>query len=77
MIGILKKGEIGMIRLIGTNAGLVWRVLSKSGRMSIKDIKKETKIRTEKDVYAAIGWLAKEGKVEISENEGDVFIWLV
>ncbi|MDR3267796.1 MAG: winged helix-turn-helix domain-containing protein [Tannerella sp.] len=66
-----------MIHLIGTNAGLVWRALSKSGRVSLKDLKKETKIRTEKEVYAAIGWLAKEGKIEVSESEGDVFIWLV
>jgi hypothetical protein len=76
-IKILKKGENNMIHLIGTNAGLVWRALSKAGRMSIKDLKKETKIRTEKDVYAAIGWLAKEDKIDLSEKEGEVFIWLI
>ncbi|MDR2764323.1 MAG: winged helix-turn-helix domain-containing protein [Tannerella sp.] len=66
-----------MIHLIGTNAGLVWRALSKCGRMSIKDIRKETKIRKDKDVYAAIGWLAKEGKIHLSEEEGETSIWLV
>ncbi|MDR1455585.1 MAG: winged helix-turn-helix domain-containing protein [Tannerella sp.] len=66
-----------MIHLIGTNAGLVWRALHKGGRMSIRDIKKETKIRKEKDVYAAIGWLAKEEKINLSEQEGETCIWLV
>jgi hypothetical protein len=66
-----------MTHLIGTNAGLVWRALNKGGRMSIKDIKKETKIRKEKDVYMAVGWLAKEGKIDLSEQEGETSIWLI
>ena len=33
-----------MVKLIGTNAGLVWRALSKAGRMSVKELKKETKL---------------------------------
>ena len=53
-----------MIKLIGTNAGLVWRALSKTGRMSVKELKKETKLKTDKELFAAIGWLAKEGKLE-------------
>ncbi|MDR2469234.1 MAG: winged helix-turn-helix domain-containing protein [Tannerella sp.] len=65
-----------MIHLIGTNAGLVWRALHKCGRLRVRELRKETKIRTEKDVYAAIGWLAKEGKIELSEEEGEVFVWL-
>ena len=56
-----------MVKLIGTNAGLVWRALSKAGRMSIKKLKKETKLRTDKELFAAIGWLAKEGKLESEE----------
>ena len=53
-----------MVKLIGTNAGLVWRALSKAGRMSVKELKKETKLRADKELFAAIGWLAKEGKLE-------------
>ena len=52
-----------MIEYIGTNAGLVWNALDKLGKMDVKQLKKATKIRTEKDVYAALGWLAKEGKL--------------
>ena len=49
-----------MIELIGTNAGLVWTALNEGGKMSVKAVKKATKIKAEKDMYAAFGWLAKE-----------------
>ena len=61
-----------MIELIGTNAGLVWNVLNEGGKMSFKAVKKATKIKAEKDMYAAFGWLAKEGKLAFEEIEGDV-----
>ena len=47
-----------MIELIGTNAGLVWNALNEGGKMSVKAVKKATKIKAEKDMYAAFGWLA-------------------
>ncbi|SEG04304.1 winged helix-turn-helix domain-containing protein [Parabacteroides chinchillae] len=66
-----------MIELIGTNAGLVWNILNGGGKMSVKAIKKATKIKAEKDLYAAFGWLAKEGKLAFEEVEGEVFVSLV
>ena len=66
-----------MIKLIGTNAGLVWRALSKAGRMSVKELKKETKLRTDKELFAAIGWLAKEGKIESGEKDSEIYCWLL
>lgn len=66
-----------MIELIGTNAGLVWSALSEGGKMSIKAVKKVTKIKAEKDMYAAFGWLAKEGKLTFEEVEGELFVALV
>ena len=54
---------------IGNWAGIVWNALSNGGAMTIKDIKKETKLR-EKDIFAGIGWLAREGKVEFVELPG-------
>ena len=56
-----------MIETIGTNAGLVWNALNQGGEMGVKALKKATKIKTEKDVYAALGWLAKEGKLAFTE----------
>lgn len=66
-----------MIELIGTNAGLVWKVLNEGGKMSVKAVKKATKIKAEKDMYAAFGWLAKEGKLSFEEIEGELFVALI
>ena len=63
-----------MIELIGTNAGLVWNVLNEGGKMSVKAVKKATKIKAEKDMYAAFGWLAKEGKLAFEEIEGEMYV---
>jgi hypothetical protein len=64
------------IEQIGTNAGLVWHALDQGGKQSVKDIKKVTKIRADKDLYAALGWLAKEGKLSFHETESELYIAL-
>lgn len=66
-----------MIELIGTNAGLVWNTLNEGGKMSMKALKKATKIKAEKDIYAAFGWLAKEGKLAFEEVDGELYVALV
>ena len=66
-----------MIETIGMNAGLVWNALNDGGQMSVKALKKATKIKTEKDVYAALGWLAKEGKLALSEKGADLLVSLL
>ena len=66
-----------MIELIGTNAGLVWNALNEGGKMSVKAVKKATKIKAEKDMYAALGWLAKEGKLAFEEVNGEWYVSLV
>lgn len=60
---------------IGINAGSVWTVLNAAGgRKSLKEVKKLTKL-TEKDLYAALGWLAREKKVVFFE-EDEIFVAL-
>lgn len=66
-----------MIELIGTNAGLIWAVLNEGGKMSVKAVKKASKIKAEKEMYAAFGWLAKEGKLVFEEIDGELFVALV
>ena len=66
-----------MIELIGTNAGKVWNALHDGGKMSLKALKKATKIKAEKDMYAALGWLAKEGKLAFEETDSDIFVSLI
>jgi hypothetical protein len=61
---------------IGTNAGLVWNKLFElGGAADFKAMKKATKL-TEKDLYAALGWLAREDKVFFREEDGETFVGL-
>ena len=55
----------------GLNAGRVWRALDAYGPLTEIQLIEETGLR-EKEIYAAIGWLARENK--ISRNEG--LYWL-
>jgi hypothetical protein len=59
---------------IGNNAGLVWQALQ-NGEMEVKAVKKATKL-TEKDLSLALGWLAREGKVNFKEVEKELFVSL-
>ena len=61
---------------IGTTAGIVWTALSTSGKMSVKELKKVTKIKADKVLFSALGWLAKEDKLVFEEKEDDLFVWL-
>lgn len=49
------------IDTIGTNAGSVWNALNEADALGLKQIKKITKLK-DKELYAALGWLAREGK---------------
>jgi protease II len=62
--------------IIGTNAGLVWNTLNETGELSVKDLKKQTKIRTDKILFSALGWLAKEDKLVFNEKEDELFVSL-
>ena len=54
------------VEIIGTNAGAVWTVLSEAAAtLDTKQIKKATKLK-DKELYAALGWLAREGKVTLA-----------
>lgn len=57
-----------MVEKIGTWAGLVWNALNENKVLGNKEIKKVTKLK-DKELYAAIGWLAREGKLNIAESE--------
>lgn len=61
-----------MIAKIGGNAGLVWKALNDSkSALTVKELKKATKLTTEKEVFLAIGWLAKEEKLEFTGEVKD------
>jgi len=60
---------------IGNDAGNVWQVLDTYGTKSVKELKKATKLN-DKEIYAAIGWLAREEKLVFLQEETDLFISL-
>ncbi|MBQ9467021.1 MAG: winged helix-turn-helix domain-containing protein [Muribaculaceae bacterium] len=63
--------------LIGTWAGLVWNALDEAkATLALKAIKKATKLKVN-ELYAALGWLAREGKIAIAETEADVEVTLL
>ena len=58
-----------MNELVGTFAGAVWTALNENGVLNTKDLKKIAKIKTDKDLYLALGWLLREDKVEVVEAD--------
>ena len=61
---------------IGLNAGLVWNALNESEGLTLKGLKKVTKLK-DKQLYAALGWLSREDKVTMEEVEGDLLVNLI
>lgn len=47
---------------IGASAGKIWEYLDKNGIASVSKITNATKLKTN-EAQRAIGWLAKEGKL--------------
>ena len=60
---------------IGNDAGQVWTVLDAQGTKSVKELKKATKL-IDKEIYAAIGWLAREEKIAFQKKEDDWYLSL-
>ena len=58
-----------MNEVVGTLAGAVWTALNENGALSTKDLKKIAKIKTDKDLFLALGWLLREDKVTVAEAD--------
>lgn len=61
---VYKLDNTNLTSKIGKDAGIIWKLLVKEGRSDTKNISKMTNIK-EKDTYSALGWLAREGKIQI------------
>ena len=63
---------------IGAWAGLLWNALNEVESLDKKQIKAATKLK-DKEIYAAMGWLARENKLTFTETEDgkDVLVALV
>ncbi|MBI5359616.1 MAG: winged helix-turn-helix domain-containing protein [Planctomycetes bacterium] len=60
---------------IGENAGKVWQNLEKTGDLTVKELARKLKLDSD-DVSMALGWLARENKLKLSEKNNDICVGL-
>ena len=58
-----------MFEKAGELAGAIWNALNENGAMNAKDLKKAAKAKSEKDLYLGLGWLLREDKLNVSDDE--------
>lgn len=69
---ICKNGELyklddtNLTGKIGRDAGKIWQLLVTEDKVDTIYVSKLTKMN-EKDTYSALGWLAREGKIQIKK----------
>lgn len=66
------------IESIGTWAGEVYKTLDtqETHMLGLKGLKKATKLKKD-ELMAAIGWLGREGKIALAQDDEDVVVTLV
>ena len=64
-----------IINEIEKYAGLVWYLLHKNGSLSLVELKRQAKGNQEM-IMAAIGWLAREDKLEMTRSRGTITVSL-
>lgn len=66
------------IESIGTWAGEVYKALELSDNrmLGFKAVKKATKLKKD-ELMAALGWLGREGKIALAQNDEDIVITLI
>lgn len=66
------------IESIGTWAGETYKALesAEANMLGMKMLKKATKLKKD-ELMAAIGWLGREGKLVITQDDEDIIVKLV
>ena len=54
---------------VGLLAGAVWTALNENGTMTVKELKKAAKLKSDKELYLAMGWLLREDKLTVTVAE--------
>lgn len=62
--------------VFGANAGKVWHTLKSKGPLSAVSISKETGLKIN-DVFGSLGWLGREGKIEVINSKKGIIYKLV
>jgi hypothetical protein len=60
---------------IGKTAGKVWHYLNDHGKTSLSGLEKAVKA-PHGVVFMAVGWLAREGKVQFAQEKRSTQVWL-
>lgn len=62
---------------IGTNAGIIWRLLDDNRRLEYREVKKLTGL-SDRDLNTAIGWLFRENKIQVDTlvEAGEEYLYL-
>lgn len=60
----------------GEIAGRIWETLNEKGELSVKDLKKAAKAKTEKELYLGLGWLLREDKINSRTEGKDIMVSL-
>ena len=71
-------GETNLTNKIGKDAGMVWKMLDMWGEVDIESISRLAQI-DENDVFYAVGWLAREEKLDGKKSvnaKGNFLFWL-
>jgi hypothetical protein len=71
-------GETNLVPTIGKDAGKIWRTLEIWGEVDAQSLSRLSRI-VEQDVFTAVGWLVREGKVDgVIRNidEKKILFWL-
>ncbi len=55
---------------IGVNAGVIWRLLDNNRRWEYSELKAASGL-SDRDLNAAIGWLAREDKIQFEVDKKD------
>lgn len=56
-----------LIQKVGETAGLIWQVLDSRGPLKMAALKKQLKA-TDTVLHMALGWLAREDKIEMTKD---------
>lgn len=65
-----------LTEIIGSDAGLIWQLLSERKRLTVKDFATLTGYR-EMYIYLPLGWLARENKIVFLQSAEDMFVELL
>jgi hypothetical protein len=67
-------GETNLVTNVGKNAGMVWRALDIWGEATAKALSHLARLQ-DRDLYEALGWLAREGKLETTKDQDQEIVY--